>query len=111
MNSSQLHLKTGMILSFSFSFLQLKDGRYAYSISYSNSTSLSGFSSTTSGFTGKKTEKEPIQHTIILRDAGIQLQKNNTIKWITTIVSKQGWHYFNIFVKWILPASQMIELR
>jgi len=98
-------------MSISVSALPLSEKWYTYSKKYSDFTSLSEFTSTATGFARKKTVKELIQHTITLRDAAIQLQINNTIKWMTPMVSIPGWQYIFGFGMWILPSVQADVLR
>ena len=93
-------------MSISVSALPLSEKWYTYSKKYSDFTSLSEFASTTTGLSRKKTVKELIHHTITLRDAAIQLQINNTIKWMTPMVSIPGWQYIFGFGMWILPSVQ-----
>ena len=100
-----------MIMSISVSALPLSEKWYTYSKKYSDFTSLSEFASTAIGLAGNKTVKELIQYTITLRDAAIQLQIYNTIKWVTPIVSKPGWLYIFGFGTWILPSVQTDVLR
>ena len=98
-------------MSISFSTLRPGEKWYAFSKRYSDFTSLSEFASTAIGLAGNKTVKELIQYTITLRDAAIQLQIYNTIKWMTPIVSIPGWQYIFGFGMWILPSVQADVLR